>query len=196
LPYSAFHDYFPKIAEKETRTLSVFKNNVWGLPAADYSLIEMFCDEPGCDCRRIMFYVISSESQDLVAVIAYGWESEKYYRKWYGQKLNSKMMQELKGPVLNQMSLQSKIAPKILKMVIEIILQDTEYIERVKRHYGMFREIVESKLDDKNFDNDPISRLERSLGIEEPSQTKVSVGRNKSCPCGSGKKYKKCCGAG
>jgi preprotein translocase subunit SecA len=33
---------------------------------------------------------------------------------------------------------------------------------------------------------------------EEPPQKTVTVnkvGRNDSCPCGSGKKYKKCCGA-
>jgi hypothetical protein len=30
---------------------------------------------------------------------------------------------------------------------------------------------------------------------EEPDQPAVSVGRNDPCPCGSGKKYKKCCGS-
>ena len=28
----------------------------------------------------------------------------------------------------------------------------------------------------------------------EPLRTAVKVGRNDPCPCGSGKKYKKCCG--
>lgn len=28
-----------------------------------------------------------------------------------------------------------------------------------------------------------------------PSYSKAPVGRNDDCPCGSGKKYKKCCGA-
>ena len=28
----------------------------------------------------------------------------------------------------------------------------------------------------------------------EPIRKKVSIGRNDPCPCGSGKKYKKCCG--
>ena len=27
-----------------------------------------------------------------------------------------------------------------------------------------------------------------------PQQTKPAVGRNEPCPCGSGRKYKKCCG--
>jgi uncharacterized protein len=30
--------------------------------------------------------------------------------------------------------------------------------------------------------------------ISEPRRTASKVGRNEPCPCGSGKKYKKCCG--
>jgi preprotein translocase subunit SecA len=43
--------------------------------------------------------------------------------------------------------------------------------------------------------------LQGASGIEETTETKtvrrqgVKVGRNAPCPCGSGKKYKKCCGA-
>lgn len=38
-------------------------------------------------------------------------------------------------------------------------------------------------------------RLERGLGapIAEPASKTHKVGRNEPCPCGSGKKYKKCC---
>ncbi|MBT7153787.1 MAG: SEC-C domain-containing protein, partial [Deltaproteobacteria bacterium] len=28
----------------------------------------------------------------------------------------------------------------------------------------------------------------------EPVRTEPKIGRNQPCPCGSGKKYKKCCG--
>ena len=33
-----------------------------------------------------------------------------------------------------------------------------------------------------------------SDGPSEPRKVKDKVGRNDPCPCGSGKKYKKCCG--
>jgi len=39
-----------------------------------------------------------------------------------------------------------------------------------------------------------ISDLERALNPQEPVVSR-KVGRNEPCPCGSGKKYKKCCGA-
>jgi SWIM/SEC-C metal-binding protein len=39
-----------------------------------------------------------------------------------------------------------------------------------------------------------ISDLEKALNQPKPVLSK-KVGRNDYCPCGSGKKYKKCCGA-
>jgi uncharacterized protein YecA (UPF0149 family) len=39
-------------------------------------------------------------------------------------------------------------------------------------------------------------RLLKDAEKVEPLQTGEKVGRNDPCPCGSGRKYKKCCGAG
>ncbi|MBU4175922.1 MAG: SEC-C domain-containing protein [Actinobacteria bacterium] len=39
-----------------------------------------------------------------------------------------------------------------------------------------------------------ISDVERLLNPPEPVKFQAKVGRNEPCPCGSGKKYKKCCG--
>jgi SWIM/SEC-C metal-binding protein len=36
--------------------------------------------------------------------------------------------------------------------------------------------------------------LERLLNPPEPKKAGEKVGRNEPCPCGSGKKHKKCCG--
>ena len=41
---------------------------------------------------------------------------------------------------------QSNLAPAILEMVKEALLQDESYIERIKTHYGMFRDKVDRKL--------------------------------------------------
>jgi SWIM/SEC-C metal-binding protein len=40
-----------------------------------------------------------------------------------------------------------------------------------------------------------ISDVERLLNPPEAAKAQVKTGRNESCPCGSGKKYKRCCGA-
>jgi len=38
-----------------------------------------------------------------------------------------------------------------------------------------------------------ISEVERLLNPPKPKQAEPKVGRNDPCPCGSGKKFKKCC---
>ncbi|MDO4726035.1 MAG: preprotein translocase subunit SecA [Porphyromonadaceae bacterium] len=42
--------------------------------------------------------------------------------------------------------------------------------------------------------NDPTRRDTREQQITQPIRTEKTVGRNDLCPCGSGKKYKNCCG--
>jgi len=39
-----------------------------------------------------------------------------------------------------------------------------------------------------------ITDLERLLNPPKPKIAEKKLGRNEPCPCGSGKKYKKCCG--
>ncbi|HEV8344152.1 MAG TPA: PBPRA1643 family SWIM/SEC-C metal-binding motif protein [Candidatus Binatia bacterium] len=39
-----------------------------------------------------------------------------------------------------------------------------------------------------------ITDLERLLNPLKPTRVEKKVGRNEPCPCGSGKKYKNCCG--
>jgi uncharacterized protein YecA (UPF0149 family) len=38
-------------------------------------------------------------------------------------------------------------------------------------------------------------RKEAKRTVAAPRVTRQKIGRNKPCPCGSGKKFKKCCGA-
>ena len=174
MPYVPFHDYFPEIAEKETRAIIVFDDTE--LPRGDYGLVEMFCDEPGCDCRRVFFTVFSSVTEQPEAVIAYGWENKKFYKKWYGHN-DPQVINGLKGPILNDASPQSKLAPALLSHVT-YVLQDKNYVNRIKRHYKIFREEIEKRAVE---------------GEHSELKTRLQVGRNDPCPCGSGKKYKKCC---
>ncbi len=134
-----YHDHFPELAERETRSVTVPAHSDVGLPPGEYGFLEMFCDEPGCDCRRVMFYVVSPGRKDELAVVAYGWESTDFYARWL--KLDDPLMlAEMKGPVLNMGSPQSDLGPAILGLVRDVLLEDTAYVQRVKRHYKMFRE--------------------------------------------------------
>lgn len=142
MPYAMFLQHFPEIAELETRTVKVLQRLPSGLAPGDYSLLEMFCDEPGCDCRRVMFYIVSSRTNGVEAMVAYGWESRDFYVKWMGDD-DPHVIDDLQGPVLNLGSPQSKHAPAILELIETVVLQDEAYIERVKRHYALFRERID-----------------------------------------------------
>ena len=176
MPYEPFHERFPEISEKETRTLITFDDP--DLPDGEYGLIEAYCNEPDCDCRRVLFNVANWRTGEILAVIAYGWESKEYYAKWFG-KNDPDRIRELQGPVLNLWSQQSKLAPVLLHRVTHI-LKDQNYLNRLKRHYRMFKETVDNETD------------EEPRALARATNGKIS--RNAPCPCGSGKKYKRCCG--
>lgn len=144
MPYVPFYLKFPAIAQRETRTVTLFSKSGFDLPAGDYTFLEMFCDEPGCDCRRAFFFVSSSGREHAIAVIAYGWEDRDFYVKWMGDD-EPEVIETLKGPALNLSSPQSKLAPAVLELFQKVLLQDRRYIERVKRHYGLFRAAIDRK---------------------------------------------------
>ncbi len=142
MPFVPFHEAFPDLAERETRTFTILDDRE--LPAANYALVEMYCDESGGDCRRVFFTVLSSETERLVAVIAYGWESLRFYARWLGFD-DPQLIKELKGPALNVGSPQTDLAPAVLNIVKNVVLQDERYVERLKTHYALFRKPIESE---------------------------------------------------
>jgi SWIM/SEC-C metal-binding protein len=38
-----------------------------------------------------------------------------------------------------------------------------------------------------------ITDIEKAVAAREPARAVAKIGRNDPCPCGSGKKFKKCC---
>ena len=142
MPFVPFHETFPDLAERETRKLTILDDAE--LPAGDYALIEMYCDEPGCDCRRVFFSVLSSQTTQVEAVIAYGWENIRFYAQWMGDD-DPQTARALKGPILNPGSPQADCAPALLDIVQNVVLQDEQYVARLKTHYAMFRETIGPK---------------------------------------------------
>ncbi|MFZ5909984.1 MAG: hypothetical protein ACOYYU_08215 [Chloroflexota bacterium] len=143
MPYTSFHLHFREIAEKETRMMTIIREDDV-IPKGSYGLLEMYCDDPGCDCRRVFFEVYDWERRTSLAYIAYGWESADFYRKWWKGN-DSNVIRELQGPILNDGSPQSKYAPAFLRLVKDVVLSDPAYVERLKRHYQIFKEKVDPK---------------------------------------------------
>ena len=176
MSYEFFYERFPEIAEKETRTIMVMKHE--SIPNGNFGLIEMYCNESSCDCRRVFFDVYDWEHKKSMAIIAFGWESERFYARWYGDS-DPDTIRELKGPVLNLGSPQSKYASSFLNL-IEGILKDSNYISRLKRHYRIFKGDVDrwQPQEDENVNEDDISRGEASDKII-PQSKKTHRGRRR-----------------
>ena len=144
MPFQMFHDLFSALAERETRCITVMSNAEVDLPPGDYFFHEMFCNDQGCDCRRVFFFVVSSVRKDVEAVVAWGWEKPAFYAKWLGDDdLNAVV--DLKGPILNLPSPQTALAPAILELARNLLLRDPDYVARIKRHYRLFRDKVDGK---------------------------------------------------
>ncbi|MHB8361507.1 MAG: hypothetical protein ACYDAO_08845 [Thermoplasmataceae archaeon] len=138
----SLHDRLPKLAEAETRSLILPKGNKDGLPEGAYIFIESYCNLKlqECDCRRVFLNVFNGKK--FLATIGYGWESLLFYERWFntGNIFNDKeIIKEIKGPTLELGGYSSEYAYKILDLFKNYILGDALYIERLKRHYNLFK---------------------------------------------------------
>jgi hypothetical protein len=115
-----FDKYFPDMAQAECRVATVF--NRGDLPDDEYGLLESYCDDPACDCRRVMLNVASRKQKKILATVSFGFDP------------NDSMC----GPFLDPLNRQSKHAPALLKLV-ETVLQDGQYVARLERHYHLVK---------------------------------------------------------
>ena len=158
MPFQAFYEKFRELAVKETRNITIL-DGYPTLPADEYGLVEFYCNEENCDCRRVIFNVLSKKRNEFVAAIGYGWESADFYREWTIQD-DPEFIKDLQGPVLNPLSYQSKLAPALLELMQELVLKDPIYVARLARHYRMFKERTDPKHFWKSVSTEKTANLE------------------------------------
>lgn len=130
-----FFNIFPDIAEKETRCVIIPKGN--SLPAGSYYMAESFCNDKKCDCRRAFINVLYND--EIAATIGFGWENTKFYKKWAHDK---SLASDLKCPILELGGVSTKYSEKVLVLFKEFMMQDNVFLERLKRHYKMFKDVL------------------------------------------------------
>lgn len=107
------------------------------IPPGEYSFVEFFCDNPNCDCRRVLLQVVSRADPGLeLLAINYGWESPEYYRRC--MRWNAKAARELVKGSLDSLSPRPPYAAVMLKLFREAVADDI-YKARLKRHYELFK---------------------------------------------------------
>src|SRR2546425_12817606 len=130
--YTKFHD----LAFREMRVLGVRRHE--SLPRGEYGFLEFYCNEAGCDCRRVVLHVLNKDTRDLVwASINFGWESPSYYGKWTSGDADS--ARDMAGATLDPLNPQTEHSEALLELFKQVVLADPAYVRRLERHYNLFK---------------------------------------------------------
>jgi hypothetical protein len=142
-----FDRYFPAIAEKETRC-------IWALgrqpPEQPFMLREYFCDDVSCHCNRVMLLVIDLAAAAECAVsVSYAFDRSD----------------PDPGPYIDPTNPCSIDGRQLFPIIKQLLDSDTDYVERLKRHYRM----VKQKVATDNPDGAKLIRDPRMLYKPKPS---------------------------
>lgn len=144
-----------------------------------YRFAESFCGKPGCDCRRAMIHVHSVKAFRLETVISWGWEPERFYRKWLGARTTAKDAADMKGPILNPGSPATDRAAALLDFFKTMLLTDRDYVENVKAHYKTFKDAIDDEDDPENAAIESMVGLADALGAPRLRPGMVEVDHEK-----------------
>lgn len=142
-----FVERFPELGARETRSLTVAGRT--DLPDGDYGFLEFYCNEPHCDCRRVMIVVLRPGTgwKQSWATINYGWESVEFYQHWAKAPTWDRFLWQ--GPFLDPLAAPTPYSPALLDL-FKVMLQAPDYVERLKNHYRLFRAAVEDEFAQSN----------------------------------------------
>ncbi|MGC4121737.1 MAG: SEC-C metal-binding domain-containing protein [Myxococcales bacterium] len=146
--------------------------------ARHYAVPEYFCGERDCRCRRALVEVVRLERKPSLAEQSGRHEVIGTFRL------------ELDACTATDFELEPGLPSAdaaALKKVADAYLARHPDLDRARRRHARVREIGPRILDLAN---------EQMLGARvEPVRNAPQPSPNDRCPCGSGKKYKRCCGA-
>jgi SEC-C motif len=129
----------------------------------EYVIFEYYCSKPTCYCKRLVAGIHEIGPDGE----PFGKPSAVIEYDWSSDKTSCR-------PILLDDSPRTKTALNILKVYTKHIHEE-EYLARIKSHYTRVKALAS-----------------RTILIQRYNPRK-DVGRNDPCPCGSNKKYKKCC---
>src|SRR5579871_4144023 len=160
-----FSAVFPDLARSETRFIEIANDPE--IPDGTYGLHEFYCIDPYCNCRVALIRMETAQTGETAATIVFGFAAQDC------------------EPFLDPLNPQSENAPAILALVQKTCLAEPAYVARLAGHYKMMKDAAG---DPRHPGHALVHGGTPTLVREEPR-----IGRNEPCPCGSGKKYKKCC---
>ncbi len=156
------------IYEGGTSCISRFEHN-----DTEYAIDALYCPNPKCHCDEAHLFIIrlNPEQQDQIAATS-----------------AANMLVKLTFAGNWHIEERWEIPLAEAKQLMTTWLEKTPWIiDRLKREYEAIKEVGARSLEQMV--------PEMSFFPHEPIVREKKIGRNEPCICGSGKKYKKCCGA-
>jgi hypothetical protein len=149
-----------------------------------WQIDDQYCIEPACKCERVLlnFLPLGSETQPVRDMI------KNPPAAFYEYKRDR--LKTVKKPAGDQPSLRV-----LLRTAKETYPEfDSVVMKRRRQLRALFVRALSKEFEP------PFDAPEAETEVPEATtpvsrRTSAKVGRNDPCPCGSGKKYKKCCGA-
>lgn len=174
---------FPQLAS-EYRMLQTRGDPL--LPEGRFIFRELYCTDRGCDCRRVLLRISWVERQQVVATINYGFEASEA------------PFEDEPRIMLDPLNVQSDLSDALQERFESLLRDDPSYHDELVRHYAMWKAVVEDPSHPdhhkvRNESHDDPSFRPAFVRREPFRRDKRKVGPNDPCPCGSGKKLKKCC---
>ena len=135
----------PDLAERESRTVFLENDPAVAtpppVPPGAYLFDELYCVEPGCDCRRVLIQVYSA-SAVLLATISHSFEPP------------SENQLIRKQTILDPLFQQSPWAVDLMDLFLHVLRIDPAYRSRLVRHY----QAVKAAVADPAFNRPGLSR--------------------------------------
>lgn len=143
-----------------------------------YVIDDRYCPNPQCDCQTVFFdfHQVSSETTEPICLLLVGFDGQRVETQTCHQGSQSHAK-----ALLNQ-----------------LLAQKSDLLVECKRRYKRIRQATRRILDTqplipKAFFEPKVSARSKIVSIP-PQRPSTRIGRNSPCPCGSGRKYKQCCG--
>jgi hypothetical protein len=133
----------------------------------NYEIMDLYCLNPSCNCNKVTFQIINDDYEEPLFAVIHNIKQKTF-----------KLDDAQKVTVSNQ-KVQA-ILTEIRNKFTDTKIEGISYADRYTRMRAVFKDFLVRKGIPQNYH--PETRL---VAI---------IGRNDDCPCGSGKKYKKCCG--
>ena len=148
--------------------------------------LDDYCVNPDCDCHQVVLQFVPQEPGPDRSRAPHERPPAMYY------DYRNREFEEAKASQANQPSLNA--------LLDEVRRQRTGFDSEVRRRHkwlkALFKRALQKHAAGVGRSQDAAGSGNMPPRSEPTTPPRVKTGRNEQCPCGSGRKYKKCCGRG